>query len=86
MTEAQLQKKTIKEYRKEGWLVIRLRSIDPSGFPDILCIRSGVVKFIEFKGPKAKTSSLQDFRIDELKNQGMTVEVVRPPKDKSLEE
>ena len=71
--ERSVLSKTIKWYRSRGWVVIRLRSVDPAGYPDLLIIRNGIVKFIELKRADGlgKLSALQETRIAELQLHGI---------------
>ena len=49
-----------------------------AGFPDLICMKPDEVKFIEVKGPKGRLSEVQKYRIEELKEKGFDVEVMRP--------
>ena len=44
-----------------------------SGIPDLLCIKGGKTIFIEVKKPGGRLSKIQEYRIAELKKEGMTV-------------
>jgi len=71
--EKSVLSKAIKWFRSRGWIVIRLRSVDPAGYPDLLIIRRGIVKFVELKRADGlgKLSMLQKLRIQELKENGI---------------
>ncbi len=79
MKESQIQAKKIKELESQGYYVIKLVKTNKNGLPDILAIPPGSdILMIEVKGPSGKTSPLQDFRIKELRDHGINVEVYKP--------
>jgi len=79
MTEAQIQSKKIKELESQGYYVIKLILTNKKGIPDLIAIpKDSDVLFIEVKGPKGSTRPIQDFRIKELKEHGVEVEVHKP--------
>jgi Holliday junction resolvase len=78
MTEQQIQAKKIKELEAQGYYVIKLMKTNKNGIPDLIAIpRNSDVLFIEVKAGKNKTSKLQDFRIKELNEHGITTEIFR---------
>jgi Holliday junction resolvase len=78
MTEQQIQSKKIKELEAQGYYVIKLMKTNKNGIPDLIAIpRNSDVLFIEVKAGKNKTSKLQDFRIKELNEHGITTEIFR---------
>lgn len=79
MTEAQIQSKKIKELESQGYYVIKLILTNKKGIPDLIAIpKDSDVLFIEVKGPKGSTRPIQDFRIKELKEHGVEVEIHKP--------
>lgn len=79
MKESVIQSKKIKELESQGYFVLKLVKTNKNGIPDIIAIPpNSDVLFIEVKGPKGKTSPLQDFRIEELKKHGIKVEIHKP--------
>ena len=64
------QTKIIKEYEKQGFIVLKNIRLNKSGFPDLQCLKDGKVKFIECKEKKDILSELQKLRIDQLINEG----------------
>lgn len=79
MTEAKIQSKLIKQLEDEGYYVLKLISTNKNGIPDLLAIPHGSnVEFIEVKGPNGKLSKLQEFRIKELKEHGLSAKVYKP--------
>ena len=78
MTEQQIQSKKIKELESNGYYVIKLIRTNKNGIPDLIAIpKNSDVIFIEVKSEKGKTSKLQDFRIQELKEHGCTVHITK---------
>tara|TARA_R110002126_G_scaffold4637_11_gene24443 strand:+ start:1196 stop:1435 length:240 start_codon:yes stop_codon:yes gene_type:complete len=78
MTEQQIQYKRIKELEAEGYYVIKLTKTNKNGIPDVLAIAPGAeVIFSEIKTAKGKLSTLQKYRLKQLKEYGFTTEVHR---------
>ena len=78
MTEQQIQKKRIEQLEAQGYYVIKLIKTNKNGIPDLVAIPPGAnVLFSEIKKQKGKVSSLQEYRIKELKEHGVTVEIFR---------
>jgi Holliday junction resolvase len=78
MTEQQIQSKRIKQLEKEGYYVIKLVKTNKNGIPDILAIAPNAnVLFSEVKTPIGKVSTLQEYRLTELKEYGFGTEVYR---------
>ena len=77
MSEAQYQKKLIKELEAEGYYVLKLISTNKAGIPDLLALKPDDVKFIEVKGAKTPVSKLQEYRIKELKKLGFNATIER---------
>jgi len=59
-----------------GWTVI---PVSDTGVMDLLCIRRGVVKLLEVKGPKGKLTPAQEKTFARIHAAGGTVHVVRTP-------
>jgi len=78
MTEQQIQSKKIKELEEQGYYVIKLKLTNKNGIPDLIAIpKDSDVKFVEVKKPNGKVSKLQEYRIDELRKHGVSVEVYK---------
>jgi Holliday junction resolvase len=73
--ESKLQKKIINQLTKEGWLCIKLIKTTVNGIPDLICHRQGETMYIEVKRPTGKLSELQKIRINQLREQGITVKI-----------
>lgn len=74
--ESKIQAKIIKEYRSNGFYILKLMKTNKNGIPDLLAIKpmsDGLcdVVFIEVKREGNTTAPLQDFRIKELNNFGI---------------
>jgi Holliday junction resolvase len=67
---SKFQSKTIKEYKKKGYIVLNVIKLSDSGYPDLLCMKDGVSTWIECKELKDTLKPLQKYRIDELIKQG----------------
>ena len=78
MPEQQIQTKKIKELEALGYYVIKLIKTNKNGIPDILAIHpKHGVEFYEIKTKKGKVSKLQEYRLKELRNYGVTAEAFR---------
>jgi Holliday junction resolvase len=78
MTEQQIQSKKIKELEEQGYYVIKLTKTNKNGIPDLIAIPQGSdALFIEVKTQKGRLSALQKYRIKELENYGIKVDIHR---------
>lgn len=75
MKETIFQSKLVKKYKEQGYMVIRLRSTDPTGIPDLLLIKDSEVIFVEVK-TDSKLSEIQKLRIKELREHKIKVKVI----------
>jgi Holliday junction resolvase len=76
--EQQVQTKKIKELEKQGYYVIKLINTNKNGIPDIIAIPpNSDVLFVEVKSKTGKLTKLQEFRLKELSDHGVTTEVCR---------
>lgn len=64
------QSELIKEYEKNGWLVLKTIRLNKNGYPDLFCFKDGVTIFIEVKEENDRLSELQKIRILELRKHG----------------
>jgi len=78
MTEAQYQAKLIKNYEAQGWYVVKLMQVNKAGLPDLLLLRPNEVHWVEVKAHKGRLSKVQEYRHQELRALGFTVETLRP--------
>jgi Holliday junction resolvase len=81
MREQQIQSKKIKELEAEGYYVIKLITTNKNGIPDLIAIPKGSdVLFVEVKKPTGTLSKLQEYRLKELTEHGIKVEVYKGEK------
>jgi len=71
--EGKIQKKITNCLVRDGWFVTKLLSTTTSGIPDVYACKDGKSLFVEVKTEKGKTSKIQEFRISQLIDKGMTV-------------
>lgn len=74
--ESAIQRKIIKRYEDDGYIVVKLGLTSKPGFPDLLLLKDGKASFIEVKRPGCKPRPLQEYRINELRNAGFDVDVL----------
>ena len=67
---SKFQTKVINEYKANGYIVLNVIKLSASGYPDLLCMKNGVSKWIEIKEDGDTLKTLQRFRIDQLIEQG----------------
>ena len=78
--ESKIQVKIIKKLEANGFYVLKLMKTNKNGIPDIIAIpKNSDVLFFEVKTKTGKTSPLQDFRLKELTNFGISCKVVDDP-------
>jgi hypothetical protein len=76
MKEQQIQSRRIKQLEAQGYYVIKLIKTNKNGIPDLIAIpRDADVLFSEIKTPKGRLSTLQEYRLKELKGYGFKTEV-----------
>ena len=77
MTEEQkLQSKIIADLDKRGWIVVKTITLSKAGFPDVFAFKNGRAVFFEVKAKNGVRSKLQQYRIEQLQEQGFTAEFV----------
>lgn len=77
MTEEQkLQSKIISDLNKRGWIVVKTITLSKAGFPDIFAFKNGRTVFFEVKAKKGVKSQLQQYRIEQLQQQGFIAEFI----------
>jgi Holliday junction resolvase len=78
MSESKIQSKLIKELEAHGYYVIKLMKTNKNGIPDLIAIpKDSDVLFVEVKTENGRVSPLQEYRIKELKNHGISVSIHR---------
>lgn len=73
LSEAAIQSKIIKNLESAGWMVIKLIQTNANGIPDLMCLKSGQCVFVEVKAPYNKSTPLQTYVQNNLRNAGITV-------------
>lgn len=74
--ESQIQRKLIKQYESEGYMVVKINLCNKPGFPDLMLLKAGVASFIEVKRAGQNPRPLQMFRIQQLRERGFEVNVI----------
>lgn len=74
--ESKVQSRVIGILKEDGWLVVKIGLCSIPGFPDLMALKSGRVKFVEVKRTGEKPRPLQEYRHKQLREQGFEVEVV----------
>lgn len=67
---SKFQSKIIKEYKENGYLVIKIIRCSDAGWPDLQCIKDGISTWIECKEVNDTLKDLQKYRIDQLNKIG----------------
>ena len=68
---SKFQNKTIKEYERNGWTVLKVIKLSDNGYPDLLCMKTGEGDtWIECKEVTDTLKPLQKFRIEQLRKLG----------------
>lgn len=75
MLESKYQAKVIKQLRSEGYYVIRIIQASVAGIPDLIAMKAGETRLIEVKAKRGVLSKIQQYRHEELRAHGLTVEV-----------
>jgi Holliday junction resolvase len=67
---SKFQSKIIKEYEKNGYIVLNIIRLSDNGYADLVALKNGKATFIEVKEANDTLKPLQKYRIDELRKQG----------------
>lgn len=76
VTEQQLEQRLKASVKSLGGLCWKLTSPGLAGVPDRICLLGGYVVFVELKAPGKKPRPIQQRRIQQLRDHGMSVLVV----------
>lgn len=74
--ESDIQRKIIKRYEQDGYIVVKISLCNLNGFPDLMLLKDGKVIFVEVKRLGQKPRPLQEYRIQELRKAGFQVFVL----------
>lgn len=68
--ESAIQRKIIKRYEADGYIVVKINLCNKTGFPDLMLLKDGKATFVEVKRPGCKPRPLQEYRLKELRDAG----------------
>ena len=70
--ESCVQREIIAYLERCGWYVVKLIQTNKNGIPDLLCVKDGQCMFVEVKREKQTAKPLQNYRMNELIQHGVT--------------
>ena len=73
MLESKVQRDSIDYAKERGWYCFKVHKSNRRGIIDYVCVRAGVVLFVEFKKPDEKPRRQQRKRHRELAEHGANV-------------
>jgi len=79
--ESKIQAKIKARFENAGWIVVKLIQTNCNGIPDLMCLKAGKTVFVEVKQPGKKQTELQQFRHDQLTENGFQVFILSSEKD-----
>jgi Holliday junction resolvase len=79
--ESKIQAKIKARFEQAGWIVVKLIQTNCNGIPDLMCLKGGKTVFVEVKQPGKKPTELQQFRHDQLPQNGFQVFILSSEKD-----
>jgi Holliday junction resolvase len=79
--ESKIQAKIKARFENAGWIVVKLIQTNCNGIPDLMCLKDGKTVFVEVKQPGKKPTELQQFRHDQLTQNGFQVFILSSEKD-----
>jgi len=79
--ESKIQAKIKARFEQAGWIVVKLIQTNCNGIPDLMCLKDGKTVFVEVKQPVKKPTELQQFRHDQLTQNGFQVFILSSEKD-----
>jgi hypothetical protein len=79
--ESKIQAKIKARFENAGWIVVKLIQTNCNGIPDLMCLKGGKTVFVEVKQPGKKPTELQQFRHDQLTQNGFQVFILSSEKD-----
>jgi Holliday junction resolvase len=79
--ESKIQAKIKARFENAGWIVVKLIQTNCNGIPDLMCLKGGKTVFVEVKQPGKKPTKLQQFRHDQLTQNGFQVFILSSEKD-----
>ena len=79
--ESKIQAKIKARFEQAGWIAVKLIQTNCNGIPDLMCLKGGKTVFVEVKQPGKKPTKLQQFRHDQLTQNGFQVFILSSEKD-----
>ena len=79
--ESKIQTNIKARFEQAGWIVVKLIQTNCNGIPDLMCLKGGKTVFVEVKQPGKKPTELQQFRHDQLTQNGFQVFILSSEKD-----
>lgn len=79
MLESQVQSRIRDKLIGAGWLVNKLIQTSNNGTPDLIAHRKGRTVYIEVKRPGEQPGPLQEYRIGQLRAQGIEAYTIDDP-------
>ena len=76
LSESQLQSKIIRKITGLGWEPLKVITCNRKGWPDLSFFKDGKCFFIEVKRKNAKSSILQEYVQNLLRDEGFSVYVI----------
>jgi hypothetical protein len=76
------QSKIIKQYKLDGWIVIKTIKLSDNGYPDLFLFKDSKAIFIEVKEKTDTLKEIQKYRIDQLIKQGFEAFCLQDTKGK----
>lgn len=74
------QNKIIKQFKDEGWIVVKTIRLSESGYPDLFMFKDGITIFREIKSGSDTIKPLQKHRINQLIAQGFDAKCIHEQK------
>lgn len=75
--ESTLQRKIIKYLKDNNIFYFKTLHLNKNGIPDIFMLYKGKAIFLELKTENGKISSIQQYQIDKIRENGATVYIIR---------
>lgn len=74
--ESDIQRKIIKRFTNQGFMVVKMVLTNCNGFPDLMLLKNGKTIFVEVKRPNEKPRPLQQYRLSQLEKLGFNVMIL----------
>lgn len=74
--ESVIQRRIIKRYQDQGYIVVKIEKCSLNGFPDLMLLKDGKASFVEVKRPGEVPRQLQVYRIAQLRQAGFSAIVL----------